>query len=138
MKSIRKRISFISLFMATLMLLIAIPYQPLLAAMVPTEATIYQFKAQDARDHLKTLISRNDIKTALISQGIDPDEAKARVDSLSDSEVIEVADKIEQLPAGGGPFGAIIGAALIVFLVLLLTDILGYTDVFPFVKSQKK
>ena len=138
MKSIRKRINFISLFMATIMLLIAIPYQPLLAAMVPTEATIYQFKAQDARDHLKTLISRNDIKTALISQGIDPDEAKARVDSLSDSEVIEVADKIEQLPAGGGVFGAIIGAALIVFLVLLLTDILGYTDVFPFVKSQKK
>jgi len=138
MKSIRKRISIISLFMATIMLLIAIPYQPLLAAMVPTEATIYQFKAQDARDHLKTLISRNDIKNALISQGIDPDEAKARVDSLSDSEVIEAADKIEQLPAGGGVFGAIIGAALIVFLVLLLTDILGYTDVFPFVKSQKK
>jgi len=138
MKSIRKRISIISLFMATIMLLIAIPYQPLLAAMVPTEATIYQFKTQDARDHLKTLISRNDIKNALISQGIDPDEAKARVDSLSDSEVIEVADKIEQLPAGAGVFGAIIGAALIVFLVLLLTDILGFTDVFPFVKSQKK
>jgi hypothetical protein len=138
MKSIRKRINFISLFMATIMLLIAIPYQPLLAAMVPTEATIYQFKAQDARDHLKTLISRDDIKTALISQGIDPDEAKARVDSLSDSEVIDVADKIEQLPAGGGVFGAVIGAALIVFLVLLLTDILGFTDVFPFVKSQRK
>ena len=138
MKSIRKRISFISLFMATIMLLIAIPYQPLFAAMVPTEATIYQFKAQDARNHLKTLISRNDIKNALISQGIDPDEAKARVDSLSDSEVIEVADKIERLPAGGGVFGAVIAASVIVFLVLLITDILGYTDVFPFVKSQKK
>jgi hypothetical protein len=106
--------------------------------MVPTEATICQIKARDARDYLKTLISKNDIKKSLISQGIDPDEAKARVDSLSDSEVIEVADKIEQLPAGGGAFGALIGAALIVFLVLLLTDILGYTDVFPFVKSQKK
>jgi hypothetical protein len=87
---------------------------------------------------LKTLISRNDIKDALISQGIDPDEAKARIDSLSDSEVIEVVGKIEQLPAGRGAFGALIGAALIVFLVLLLTDILGFTDVFPFVKSQKK
>ena len=138
MKSIRKRINFISLFMATIMLLIAIPYQPLLAAMVPTETTIYQIKAQDAREQLKTLLSRNDIKDALISQGIDPDEAKARVDSLSDSEVIDVADKIEQLPAGGGVFGAVIGAALIVFLVLLLTDILGFTDVFPFVKSQRK
>ncbi len=138
MKFIRKKISFISLFMATMMLLIAIPYQPLLAAMVPTEATIYQIKAQDARDHLKTLISKNDIKKSLISQGIDPMEAKARVDSLSDSEVIEVADKIEQLPVGGGAFGAIIAASVIVFLVLLITDILGYTDVFPFVKSQKK
>jgi len=138
MKFIRKKISLISLFMATMMLLIATPYQTLLAAMVPTEATIYQIKAQDARDHLKTLISKNDIKKSLISQGIDPMEANARVDSLSDSEVIEVADKIEQLPAGGGAFGAVIAASVIVFLVLLLTDILGYTDVFPFVKSQKK
>ena len=138
MKLIRKRIGIISLFMAIIMLLISTPYQPLLATMVPTEATIYKIKDQDARDHLKTLISKNDIKNALISQGIDPDEAKARVDNLSDSEVIEVAGKIEQLPAGGGVFGALIGAALIVFLVLLLTDILGYTDVFPFVKSQKK
>ena len=138
MKIIRKKIGFISLFMATIMLLIATPCQPLLAAMVPTEATIYKINAQDARDHLKTLISRNDIKNALISQGIDPLEAKARVDSLSDSEVIEVADKIEQLPAGGGAFGAVIAASVIVFLVLLITDIQGYTDVFPFVKSQQK
>ena len=138
MKIIRKKISFTSLLMVTIMLSIAIPYQPLLAAMVPTETAIYQIKAQDAREQLKTLLSRYDIKNALITQGIDPDEAKARVDSLSDAEVIEVAGKIEQLPAGRGVFGAILGAALIVFLVLLLTDILGYTDVFPFVKSQKK
>jgi hypothetical protein len=138
MKIIRKKINYISLFMATIMLFIAIPYQPLLAAMVTTEETFNQIKAQDARDNLKTLLSRNDIKNALISQGIDPDEAKARIDSLSDSEVIEVSDKIERLPAGGGALGALIGAALIVFLVLLITDILGYTDVFPFVKSQKK
>jgi hypothetical protein len=138
MKIIRKKIGSISLFMATIMLVIATPYQPLLAAMVPTEATLDKTIAQDARNHLKTLISRNDIKDALISQGIDADEAKARIDSLSDSEVTEVAGKIEQLPAGKGALGALIGAALIVFLVLLLTDILGYTDVFPFVKSQKK
>jgi len=138
MKFIRKKISLISLFMATMMLLIATPFQTLLAVMVPTEATIYQIKAQDARDHLKTLISKNDIKKSLISRGIDPMEAKARIDSLSDSEVIEVADKIEQLPTGGGAFGAVIAASVIVFLVLLVTDILGYTDIFPFVKSQKK
>ena len=59
------------------------------------------------------------------------------MDSLSDSEAIAVADRIERLPEGGNAIGVIVGAALIVFLVLLLTDILGYTDIFPFVKKQK-
>ena len=137
MTFIRKRVSFLSLFMVAITLLIAVPYQPLLAAMVPTDATIYDNKAEEARDYLKSLISRNDIRKSLLSQGIDPDEAKIRVESLSDSAAIAVADQIEQLPAGSGSVGIIIGAALIIFLVLLATDILGYTDVFPFVNKQK-
>lgn len=137
MKFIRKKVSFVSLFMAAVTLLIAVPYQPLIAAMVPTDATIYDNKAEEARDYLKSLISRNDIRKSLLSQGIDPDEAKIRVESLSDSAAIAVADQIEQLPAGSGSVGIIIGAALIIFLVLLATDILGYTDVFPFVKKHK-
>ena len=137
MKFIRKRVSFVSLFMAVVTLLIAVSYQPLLAAMVPTDATIYDNNAEEARDYLKSLISRNDIRKSLLDKGIDPNEVKMRVESLSDSEAIAVADQIEQLPAGGSAIGIIIGAALIVFLVLLATDILGYTDVFPFVKKQK-
>ena len=137
MKFIRKKVSFVSLFMAAVTLLIAVPYQPLLAAMVPTDATIYDNKAEEARDYLKSLISRDDIRKSLLSKGIDPDEAKIRVESLTDSEATAVADQIEQLPAGGGAIGVIIGAALIIFLVLLATDILGYTDVFPFVNKHK-
>jgi hypothetical protein len=137
MKSIRKKLSLVSLFMAAVTLLVTVPYQPLLAAMVPTEATIYKDKAEDARIYLKSLISRNDIRKSLLAKGIDPNEVKMRVESLTDSEAIAVADQIEQLPAGGGAIGIIIGAALIVFLVLLATDILGYTDVFPFVNKQK-
>jgi hypothetical protein len=105
--------------------------------MVPTEAIIDSNNAEEARDYLKNKIFRNEIRRSLISHGIDPIEAKSRVDSLSDSEAIAVADRIDNLPAGGGAIGVIVGAALIVFLVLLITDILGYTDVFPFVKAQK-
>ena len=137
MNFIRRKISLIGLFMATIMLVISIPFQPIFAAMISSEDTFYQIKVQDARDHLKTLISRNDVTKLLIAQGIDPDEAIARIESLSDPEVKAIADRIEKLPAGGNAVGAIIGAALIVFLVLLITDILGYTDVFPFVKSKK-
>jgi hypothetical protein len=137
MKLIRKNANFLGVFMATLMLLIAVPYQTILAAMIPTEVTNDTNKGQEARAFLNELISREDIQNYLTKQGIDPLEAKARVDSLTDSEAGMVAEQLERLPAGGSAVGVIIGAALIVFLVLLATDILGYTDVFPFVKKHK-
>jgi hypothetical protein len=68
---------------------------------------------------------------------VNPEEAKARVDSLTDQEVAEIAARFDQLPAGGNGIGVIVGAAVLIFLVLLITDILGVTDVFPFVKAQK-
>ena len=137
MKLIRENARFLGVFMAALMLLIAVPYQTILAAMIPTEATNDANKDQEARAFLNELISREDIQNYLTKQGIDPLEAKVRVDSLTDSEAVMVAEQLEGLPAGGSAIGVIIGAALIVFLVLLATDILGYTDVFPFVKKHK-
>jgi len=73
-----------------------------------------------------------------MAQGISPMEATARVDSLSDAEIMQIADKMDQLPAGGSTFGVIIGAAVIIFIVLLITDILGFTDIFAFVKHPSR
>jgi hypothetical protein len=123
--------------MAVMIFLISTPYQSALAALINTETILAENQSQEARDYLKQLMAREDVRSALIAQGIDPMEAEARIASLSDSEVIAVVDEIEQLPAGGSALGIIVGAVLIVFLVLLATDILGYTDVFPFVKAQK-
>jgi hypothetical protein len=137
MKNLRNKISIMSIFMATLMLLISMPSPPVLAAMISTDTVMDGTKAQKAREYLKGIISRQEVQDYFISQGIDPLEAQKRVDSLSDSEAIELANHAEQLPPGGSALGIVVGAVVIVFLVLLITDILGYTDVFPFVKSQK-
>jgi len=64
------------------------------------------------------------------------EEAKARVESLTDQEAAEIAAQIDQMPAGGSALGTLVGAAILVFLVLLVTDILGYTDIFPFIKGK--
>jgi len=119
------------------MLLISVPDLPVLGAMISTDTAMDGTKAQKAREYLKGVISRQEVQNYFISQGIDPLEAQRRVDSLSDSEAIKLANHVEQLPAGGSALGIIVGAAVIIFLVLLITDILGYTDIFPFVKSQK-
>jgi hypothetical protein len=65
---------------------------------------------------------------------VNPGEIKTRVGALTDAEAAELAGRIDELPAGGV---GILGAILIVFLVLLLTDILGYTKVFPFTRPMR-
>ena len=116
------------------MLMLACPYQSAWAAMLGTESIINVGRDQSPRDYLNTLLARKDVQAALVSQGIDSKEAQARIDSLSDAEVNDVVNKLDQLPAGG-IIGTILIVALVVFLVLLATDIAGYTDIFPFVKK---
>lgn len=132
----RKKLRPVSLFMAVFLLLLSMPCQSVLAAMVTTEDLLGREQAQEARLYISEVLAREDIQQALIAQGIDPIEAQARVDSLSDAEAIRFAGLIEQLPAGGNSLGLILGVAVFVFIVLLVTDILGYTDIFPFVKKK--
>jgi hypothetical protein len=120
------------------MLLLSLPHKSAFAGMIGTETVLDATRSQEARDYLNRILAREDVRASLVAQGIDPLEAKARVDSLSDAEAVSLADQIEELPAGGSALGIIVGALLIVFIVLLVTDILGYTDVFPFVKKHSE
>ena len=70
----------------------------------------------------------------LIEQGIAPAEAQARVAALTDDEVRQAAGHLNELPAGGDGLGTIVTALGIVFIILLITDILGFTRVFPFTR----
>jgi hypothetical protein len=132
------KVKGIALFAAVLMLMVSTPCQSLLAAMVSTEELLDLEKIHDAREVVNQALAREDVKQALMAQGVDPSEAQARINALSNAEIMQLAEKIENLPAGKGPIGVIVGAAVLVFLVLLVTDILGYTKVFPFVKPHNK
>lgn len=137
MHRIRCFAKYVSFFMTLTMVFMTMPIQTVSAAMVGTETVFTITQAQNARTNLIKFLERKEVQAAMIAQGINPLEAKARVDSLSDAEVMRIADKMEQLPAGGSGLGILFGTALIIFLVLLFTDIMGYTDVFPFVKHPQ-
>jgi hypothetical protein len=102
------------------------------AALVGTEAVVSTSQAQDARMQLRSAFERQDVKQQLLAQGVSPDQIQARVDSLTDAEAVTLAAKMDEMPAGGA---SAVTVAAIVFLVLLITDLLGYTDIFPFVKK---
>ena len=124
MRPIRKRVQPVCLLMTILMLLLSIPSQSALAALVETETVLEMSRAEDARDYVKQVLAREEVKSALIVQGVDPFEAMARVDSLTDSEVMQLADQIEHLPAGGDALGLVVVVLVIVILVLVIVRLL--------------
>ena len=118
------------------MLMLSGPCQSAWAAMLNTEAMIHLDRGERLRGRLSHYLLREDIKVILESQGIDPTEVKARIDNLTDAELEQIAEQIDQLPAGSGFFEAFLIVIFLIFVVLLFTDIAGYTDVFPFVNKQ--
>lgn len=105
------------------------------AGMIGTEAVVNAAQVQQDRERLRDVFNRDDVKAQLIARGVDAAQVQARIDSLTDEEVQSLSGKINQLPAGGDSF---LGALVFVFIVLLITDILGFTNIFPFVKHQKR
>jgi hypothetical protein len=103
---------------------------PAQAGMLSTEAAI----AGDAKERIVTFLERSDVQAQLASRGVNPADAKARVASLSDAEAAQLAAQIDRMPAGADAAGAIVGAIILVFIVLLITDLLGLTKVFPFTR----
>ena len=86
------------------------------------------------RERIHEFLDRADVQAQLLARGVNPQDVSARVAALTDAEAVELAARIDELPAGGI---GIVGAILVVFLVLLLTDILGYTKIFPFTRSAR-
>jgi hypothetical protein len=102
---------------------------PVHAGMIGTETTL----SSAERGRIVTFLDREDVRQQLQSRGVSPSDVKARVAALTDVEAAQVAANSDSLPAGGD----VLGVLLIVFLVLLLTDIMGFTKVFPFTRSMR-
>ena len=96
--------------------------------------TTDQIQSGVQRDQVRNFLDRADVQARMQALGVDRESAQARVDALSDEEVAKLADRIEKLPAGGSD---VLGVLLLVFVILLITDILGLTKVFPFTRSVR-
>ena len=100
------------------------------AAMIGTEQVAQARSADAARAQLNEAFARADVQTRLQALGVSASDAGERVAALTDDEARRLAGEIDKAPAGG-----IIEVILFVFFVLLVTDILGFTKVFPFTRS---
>lgn len=126
----------IALAMASVMMVVSLMVGPAEAGLITTEQILTPRNLSDERSRITNFIMRADVRQQMQALGVDPFEAEARIAALSDDELRQIAGQLERLPAGQGVFETAIIASLFAFVILLLTDILGYTDIFPFVKKK--
>lgn len=108
------------------------------ANIVGTDELISDSAINAEREQVREFMTRDEIREQMEALGIDHDEALSRIDSLSDSEVQQIAGRLDTLPAGEGVVGPIVGALVLIFIILLITDLLCLTNVFPFTKCAAR
>ncbi len=129
MKNLRQFLVYTLIFVTNLSML-SVPAQ---AALIGTDAVAAAQARQATEQKIISALSRDDVARQMTSLGVDPAQASQRVAALSDQELASLSDRIDQLPAGGD----FIGTVGLIFIILLITDILGFTKVFPFTRAQR-
>lgn len=128
---------FFRLVSATLvvcLLNVVVPTGPVQGAMIGTGAVAAQANDGGDRDRIAAFLGRTEVQALLEANGVNPKQAALRAQRLSDREAKMLAQRIDELPAGGS---SIIGVLFAVFIILLITDILGLTKVFPFTRPVR-
>lgn len=110
-------------------LLALMPLSTAQAAMIGNDQIVNQGQAHQMRDNLKQQFEREPVQRQLQAWGVNPDHIKSRIDSLTDAEVARINQQINDPEAGGD----VLGILLTIFLVFVITDLIGATDIFPFI-----
>ena len=126
--SVRMKRTLAALCSVLLLTMTTLPAQ---AAMIGTDRVLDNATLAADRAELVSMLEREDVQEQLQAMGVDPAAAQDRVARMTDAEVAQLNDRIGELPAGQDALGVI----LIVFLVFVITDVIGATDIFPFINS---
>ena len=126
MKSIQKYISV--LLSVTLM---SMSFTSAQAAMISNDMLINRVQHSDAKTELLQTINRSDVKQQLLNMGVKQENIESRINLMTHEEIAQLNQQIAELPAGGAD---VLGVLLVIFIVFVITDIIGATDIFPFIK----
>ena len=96
------------------------------AGMIGTEYMIDREAYSNSLSRIETLLAREDVAKQLAALGVEQAVISERLQGLSQAELTTLEARLDQQIAGGDALG-VIGA---VFLVLLILEIVGVTDIF--------
>ena len=110
------------------------PILPAQAAMIGTAEILSPAQSAQADERLQQFLDREATRQQLQEWGVSGDWVETRLNSLTDAELARIHQEIDSLDAGGR---SILGVLLIIFIVFVITDVIGATDIFPFIHPVK-
>lgn len=126
--NLQRRFSrFLALFLSLLTLFTGLQITTAQAAMVSTQSLVQQQQLQYDRTQLSALLEREQAVEAMQAMDVEPEMVQKRVASMTQDELTAFNDQVNQMQAGGSALGVVV----LVFLILILLDLLGVTDIFP-------
>jgi hypothetical protein len=97
------------------------------AALLDTASALTNPEAASSHDDaIEAFLARETVQQQLVQMGVSPELAMARVDALTPTERLLLEQNISDLPAGAG----VVEVIGIVFIVLLILELVGVTDIF--------
>ena len=96
------------------------------AGMISTGEIVDNQTRVESLSRIELLLAREDVTRQMVALGVQPQQVIARLDAMTTAELIELESRFDEQVAGGDALG-LIGA---VFLVLLILELVGVTDVF--------
>lgn len=96
------------------------------AGMISTGQLLDNEARADSLSRIELLLSREDVANQMVALGVQPHHVMARLDAMTTAELLELESRFDEQVAGGDALG-VIGA---VFLVLLILELVGVTDIF--------
>lgn len=115
--------------MSVLLSLMSIFMLPVQAAMLNTQQLVEQQSMDSERVTLNAMMQRADVQAQMIEMGVTPADVQQRMAALTDAEVAQLDHQMGQIPAGADALGIL----LLIFIVFIVTDAVGATDIFDFV-----
>ena len=110
--------------------LVVLPIGPAQAAMIGNAQIVNEVQAELNRGEILRMLDREAAQQQLKALGVSPDMVKERVAQMTDAEVAQLNQHLADLPAGGDIWGVL----LLLLIVFIITDVIGATDIFPFIK----
>ena len=106
--------------------MLSVSFPAVTSAAIVDSAQLLDMEQASSQQTLDAFLARDQVREQLLALGVSPQMVQQRLQGLTDEEARQLAQQIEELPAGAG----LIEVVGIVFVVLIVLELVGVTDVF--------